>query len=144
MDEAVTVVLSENLNDLHKLIEAIEVFRGIHGLTQTDCYSVHLVCEEVFVNFINYSVTSAMTKQMTINLYIEGSLLTITIKDNGHPMNPLTAPIPDIETPLENRTTGGLGIFLVRHWADKLDYCYKDTNNILTIQKKLIVSNSER
>lgn len=144
MEEAVTVTLSDNLGDLHKLIEVIEEFREIHGLSQTECYSVHLVCEEVFVNFINYGKTQADYKVLSITLDLNGSLLTITIKDNGNPMNPLDAPIPDVSAALENRSTGGLGIFLVRHWADNLDYHYIDAMNVLTIQKRLTQPQNKR
>jgi anti-sigma regulatory factor (Ser/Thr protein kinase) len=144
MAQAITVLLKDNLNDLHNLIAAIETFRDMHALSQAVFYNIHLVCEEIFVNFINYGTTKSKNKQMSITIDLDDSLLTIISKDNGVPMNPLNAPMPNIGAELDDRTTGGLGIFLIRHWADKLDYCFKDACNILTAQKKISIIHDKR
>ena len=61
--------------------------------------------------------------------------VTLTFTDNGIPFNPLNAPEPDIKN-VEDRKEGGMGIFLVRKFSDKLQYQYSGGKNILTITKK--------
>lgn len=62
--------------------------------------------------------------------------LIITFEDNGIPYNPLKSEDPDISLPVEKRSVGGLGIFMVKHIADSMDYKYNDGKNILKIKKK--------
>ena len=55
--------------------------------------------------------------------------------DTGIPFNPLNAPEPVLEN-AEARKEGGLGIFLVRKFSDRLQYEYTKNQNILKIYKK--------
>ena len=46
---------------------------------------------------------------------------------------------PDITLPAEKRDVGGLGVFLVKKLADRIDYAYTDGQNVVTIEKDLKV-----
>ena len=59
----------------------------------------------------------------------------LTFTDNGIHFNPLNVPEPDIKN-VEDRKEGGMGIFLVRKFSDKLQYEYSGGKNILKITKK--------
>jgi anti-sigma regulatory factor (Ser/Thr protein kinase) len=49
--------------------------------------------------------------------------LTLVVEDDGRPFDPLRdAPCPDLDSPLELRREGGLGLHLVRHMADETVY----------------------
>jgi len=51
--------------------------------------------------------------------------------------NPLAARDPDRALPLEERATGGLGIYMVKKSMDGLSYEYRDGQNILRLRKNL-------
>ena len=50
--------------------------------------------------------------------------------------NPVEFEDPDITRPAEERSIGGLGIFLVKKTMNGMKYRRKDGKNILTIKKK--------
>ena len=63
----------------------------------------------------------------------------LTFKDFGEPFNPLENQKPIIKsTPLDYKEIGGLGIFFIKSFVDKVDYCYQDGANILTISKRVV------
>ena len=51
--------------------------------------------------------------------------------------NPLEKEDPDLNMPLEERTEGGFGIYMVKNIMDDVEYDYVDSQNILTIIKYL-------
>ena len=62
--------------------------------------------------------------------------LTIVFVDGGKKYNPLETPEPDINLPLEKRKIGGLGVFIVRNFMDKLLYRREGNENVLVLKKK--------
>ena len=48
--------------------------------------------------------------------------------------NPLIKEEPDINLNPEDRPIGGLGIFLVKNYANECHYDYRDGKNILTVK----------
>ncbi len=61
----------------------------------------------------------------------------ITFIDSGIPYDPLKKVDPDVTLSAEQRSVGGLGIFMVKKSMDEIFYEYKNGQNILTIKKKL-------
>ena len=53
------------------------------------------------------------------------------------PYDPLSAAAPDITLSAEERTMGGLGIFMVKKSMDEITYRYENGSNILSIRKNL-------
>ena len=48
-----------------------------------------------------------------------------------------SVPDPDVNTDLEDRQIGGLGIFLIRRVMDEVSYRYEKNKNILVMEKKI-------
>ncbi len=55
-------------------------------------------------------------------MQLDAPHLTIEFIDDGDPFDPLAAPPPDLEAPLEERDLGGLGVHIVRSLADEVRY----------------------
>jgi len=71
--------------------------------------------------------------QCSIELADEGQS-SVRIEDNGMAVNPLEqAPEPDLDADLDERDIGGMGVFLVLHSADEVNFERRDGRNILTI-----------
>ena len=98
---------------------------------------LRLISEEILVNVINYAYP-----EKTGNIYIGTELLddilSLKIIDQGIKFDPLERQDPDINLPLEDRTIGGLGIFMVKNIMDEVKYSYEDGNNILILKKKVV------
>ena len=93
---------------------------------------LRLAVEEAVGNIIDYSGAT----EMTLSADISNGLLSITITDNGKPFNPLAAPEPDLDMPIEDREPGGLGIMYMRKMSDDLSYQRTDHQNILIIKMR--------
>jgi anti-sigma regulatory factor (Ser/Thr protein kinase) len=52
------------------------------------------------------------------------------------PADPLAKEDPDITLSAEERSIGGLGIYMVKKSMDSVDYEYSDGHNIFTMEKR--------
>ena len=48
----------------------------------------------------------------------------LIFQDNGKPYNPLESKEPDITLSAEERTIGGLGVFMVQEMMDDVEYTH--------------------
>ncbi len=95
--------------------------------------SMRLVIEEVVVNIIDYSGSG----HLTLDIEKKGDLLTMVFTDQGMAFHPLKQKKPKAElTSLEAIQPGGLGIHIVEHLVDSIDYSRTNDYNRLTITKR--------
>ena len=97
---------------------------------------IDVAVEEIFVNVASYAYTPN-TGSVTIRMDLQEKprAVVITFIDSGVPYNPLAKEDPDVSLSAEERSIGGLGIFMVKKTMDKMEYEYKDKQNILTMTK---------
>jgi serine phosphatase RsbU (regulator of sigma subunit)/anti-sigma regulatory factor (Ser/Thr protein kinase) len=89
--------------------------------------------DEIYSNIVRYSGAD----EAQVRLVKELDTLKLVFRDNGKPYNPLDAKEPDISASAEDRSIGGLGIFMVRKMMDDVEYMYKDGQNVLTLTMKV-------
>ncbi len=97
---------------------------------------IELAVEEIYVNIAHYAYAPNVGDAL-ITVDIVGDTALITFEDSGVPYDPLAKADPDINASLDDRTIGGLGIFMVKKSMDDMRYSYQDGKNILTLEKKL-------
>lgn len=97
---------------------------------------IDVAVEELFVNIANYAYQPE-SGSATIQAQIEEEprSIALTFIDEGTPYNPLAKEDPDVTLSAEERSIGGLGIYIVKKSMDSVEYEYKDGKNILTIKK---------
>ncbi len=103
-------------------------------------FKIHLLIEELCANHIEHGDFSE-EDLITIRLERTDSSLIIQIEDKGSPFNPLDVPKADTDLSLDEREPGGLGIHLVRCFADDLSYRRDGSKNIVTIVKNIEIRN---
>ena len=94
---------------------------------------LELVIEEIFTNIVKFSQNFVDKIIIQYELYFEK--IIIQICDKGIPFNPLLKENVDVSLDVDSREIGGLGIFIVKEFVNKLDYKYLNNMNILTIEK---------
>ena len=92
-----------------------------------------LALDEILSNTINYGYTDDREHKIDINFSMFKDSLSAEIIDDGAEFNPLLQDAPDLDPDLENRKIGGLGIHLVKSFADSLSYSRENDKNILLI-----------
>lgn len=93
--------------------------------------------DEVFSNIVKYSGATAVS----VTCAQRKDRLQLTFSDDGAPFDPLTGTAPDLSVPLASRVQGGLGIHIIKNYADDVSYARQGEYNILTLT--MILSDTE-
>lgn len=102
--------------------------RGISGKSYT---GLMMAADEVLSNICKYS----NAKTVEIFCEFEDRRAEIVFEDDGIPYNPLEQSDPDVTLSLEERSVGGLGIYLLRKTADEVAYEYvRGKNRLKTVK----------
>ncbi len=129
---------NENLDKLNSFVhtfleQSVPDFSDTKLLMQID-----LTVEEVFVNIASYAYKGKTGSVKVLIDYKKAEKeLSLCFMDSGIPFNPLEKAEPDTSLGAEERQIGGLGIFLVKKYMDKIEYFYDGKQNILTVYKKI-------
>ena len=98
-----------------------------------------VAAEEIFVNIAHYAYAPERgTAVVRVEVAEEPLTVTLTFIDHGTPYDPLAREDPDVTLSADERSVGGLGIFMVKKSMDDVFYSYEDGQNVLTITKNLI------
>jgi anti-sigma regulatory factor (Ser/Thr protein kinase) len=124
----------ENLNSVLEFANA--------ELDKTNCphkikQQINIVVEEVFVNIAHYAYAPA-TGFAVIRINASGNEVLFEFEDSGKPFNPLENIDPDITASAEDRSVGGLGIFMVKKMMDTVEYRHEDKRNLLKLKKIIL------
>ncbi|MDH3327660.1 MAG: ATP-binding protein [Desulfobulbaceae bacterium] len=133
--EVLTFALDNDLTELDQLHAMVDSFGLVHALDKRIIFETNLVLEEVFTNIISYAHEDKDQHQVHFSLSCNKDSVTIRIEDNGSPFNLLEAEPVDLETDLEHRSVGGLGIHLIRKLMDDVKYQRVGAKNVVTIRK---------
>jgi anti-sigma regulatory factor (Ser/Thr protein kinase) len=127
--------LTENLQELISFVDGHLEDMGASMKAQMQ---IDIAVEELFVNIAHYAYAPDVGEAViSVTKDKEKNQISITFADSGKPYNPLEKPDPDVTLSAEERSIGGLGIFMVKKSMDDMRYEYKDGQNILTITKRL-------
>ncbi len=140
-----TLLFDRNELEIEALRENLEEVLAFLGerLDAADCtpkarMQLELAVEEIFVNIASYAYNPE-TGKATVRVEVSGDPLhvTITFIDRGVPYDPLAKADPDLSASAQERTVGGLGIFLTKKLMDDVVYEYRGGRNVLTLKKNL-------
>ena len=133
MKELDIQALTENLDTVTDFVNS--------QLEASDCpmkilMQIDLAVEEIFVNIAHYAYENGpgpVVVRVTVD--DEAKFVDITFIDKGIPYDPLAKEDPDVSLSAQDRSIGGLGIFMVKKSMDDVIYEYRDGHNILTLKK---------
>ncbi|MCQ2449436.1 MAG: SpoIIE family protein phosphatase [Clostridia bacterium] len=121
---AVTAFVEEELNKLDCPMKTVVQFS--------------VAIDEIYSNIVRYGYADG-TGPVTVEVIEreEPHAIHLRFTDHGIPYNPLIKEDPDVTLSAEERSIGGLGIFMVKRTMDDIRYKYECEQNILTITKIL-------
>jgi anti-sigma regulatory factor (Ser/Thr protein kinase) len=131
------ILINNNLSEIERLSKAVAEFGEKNNLSSEVIYDVRLALEEVVSNIINYGFEDNYEHQISIEMNLQGETLTMKIKDDGKPFNPLEVKSTNLDKPFDEREIGGMGIHIVRKLMDKILYKREEGNNVLQLTKYL-------
>lgn len=132
--------VSEVKNSIHAIAdcrEEILKFGRKNKLSKECLFGLVLAVDELLMNIVLYGYKDDTEHTIFLEIKIDGENICVQIVDDGIPFNPQSAPVPDINTPVETRTPGGLGIFLAKNYVNSIDYLFSEGKNRLKFRKSL-------
>lgn len=129
--------IKNDLKELKHVEQFVADFAAMHQYPGKLTYQINLALEELITNVISYGYDDADTHSIALSLEQQAGELRAEMQDDGRPFNPLTAPAPELDVPLEERTVGGLGIHLVKNLFDSLSYERTQDRNCTILKKDI-------
>ena len=137
MAEAETVSIRNDLHDIAKVIERLQAFCTRNSVDDQAADGLDLALDEVLTNLISYGFRDGARHTVDVAFAIFEEHLTIEVRDDGIPFNPLDIPPPALEGGIDERRVGGLGMHFVRSVADDITYRRQSGWNILRLSRAM-------
>ena len=126
-DLAQLVVIREFVAETSRSLDADE--QAIRDL--------QLAVDEVCSNSIRHGY-GGQEGQIEVSVDRVGQSIRVVVRDWGRAFDPEQIPVPDLGVPLEERSLGGLGLFLVQQVMDDVRFEFNDNKgNSVTMFRRL-------
>ena len=134
-----SVRVANELKELATIAERVDEFCGQNEIPATIAYQVNLSLDELLTNTISYGYADDARHEIRVDLRVREGQLEIRIEDDARQFD-LTDSDPtraDTSSSLEERTPGGLGIFLVHQMMDSVSYRRENNRNTVLLRKSI-------
>ena len=131
------LILHNDIRQIPQLAGFIETVAQDARLDKSLAMSLNLALEEAVTNVIMYAYPQGSDGLVDIEAVIRKDSIDFMVIDSGKPFDPTSVPDANIESALEDRPIGGLGIFLVRNIMDTVKYERKEGKNLLSMTKRI-------
>ncbi len=131
------LILPNDVQEVPKLAAFVDEVCEAAGMDMSTTMQMNLAIEEAVVNVMEYAYPAGTKGEVRIEAQTNDTYVEFVITDDGKPFNPTEKGDVDTTLPAEERSIGGLGIMLVKHYMDDTIYKYVDGQNVLTLRKNL-------
>jgi anti-sigma regulatory factor (Ser/Thr protein kinase) len=127
------LLLRNDFDELTKLSEWVNEISSKLKISSRGVFRLELILSEAVTNIIENAYEDDAEHRITLTLKHCGHTFKIQIRDDGLPFDPLKKPEVVFPNSLEEAEIGGLGIHLIRKYADECHYQRDEDQNILTV-----------
>ena len=137
MDDAtLEVSIVNDLRELARIAAKIDEFCTARDLGPQIGYAVNLSVDEILTNTISYGYDDEEPHKIEIVVSMEADTIVVVIVDDSTAFDLSQTPDADVESSVEERALGGLGLFLVHQMMDGVEYRRMGGCNVVTLTKK--------
>jgi serine/threonine-protein kinase RsbW len=133
MNPVLTLALPAELTSLPEFLRAVMGAAEASGVPSKTLFEIELVVEEAVVNIISYAYEGGKGDIQVVCRGGGGTPFLVEITDRGRDFDMTRIAAPDISSAIEDRQTGGLGIYFIKKLADRVAYRRENGKNILVI-----------
>ena len=135
MTSKLSVRVNATLDQLEVLQAKVAEFGTAEDWPPALAYQVQLVIEELCVNIVSYGGDG--THSIDLSIGSTPTELAIDIVDDGRAFDPFSeAPPPDLQSEVQDRPIGGLGVHLVKTMMDEAHYKRESDRNHVSLVKR--------
>ncbi|MBC7809652.1 MAG: anti-sigma factor antagonist [Burkholderiales bacterium] len=145
MAESTRLTIPAVMGEIKQACEFVMRAARHAGLDEHAAYECELAIDEVCTNIIEHGYEfNGEAQKIDIICEQVDERFTMVILDDSPAFNPLLGPEPDPDTSLEDRKTGGWGVYFIKRLMDEISYQQEDGRNRLLMVKHLQPLNAER
>ena len=130
-----TRTLGNALGDLPPTLDWLETALQAAGVAVAVIGELRLIAEESLSNVMRHGYADSARGSIELTLEVSGGEITLIVRDDGRPFDPLAAPAADPHAPIVERA-GGWGIHLLHSLVDRADYRREGDTNVLRLVKR--------
>jgi anti-sigma regulatory factor (Ser/Thr protein kinase) len=127
-------IIGSDFADLKKLMNAATEFLEGQGVDAQVVFRINLTLEEIVTNIIKFGHTDPSPHSIEIEVKVNAEVVKAVIIDEGHEFNPVLHQMQKPSEVLTDRTTGGLGIFLIKKLLSSMNYRREGRRNIVEVK----------
>lgn len=102
--------------------QRVSAFLSDHGLAGRTLYACELVLEEILANLINHAFDDGREHFIDVQVNLRPGEVVLQFSDDGQAFDPTQQTEPILPATIDDARPGGLGLLLVRRWAQGLHY----------------------
>jgi serine/threonine-protein kinase RsbW len=125
--------LRNERSEIARMFTLVEGFCQANEIADDDMFNVRLILDEAVINVIVHGYEDAGQHEIRVALSLDSGILAVQIEDDGISYNPLDAPAPRFDLPIEQRRIGGLGVHIMKALARNVAYRREEGRNHLDI-----------
>ena len=123
--------------ELARIPEILDAFGRQQPLAPKTRLALDMALTEHLTNIITHGCRDGAQHLIRVHLTLDPPCVKATVMDDGPPFNPLEHPPVDTSLPLDQKPLGGLGIHMIRHSMETLEYRRVNHQNVLVMRKRL-------
>ena len=129
------------LENVPRAIECVTEWAQKAGFDERTLYEIQLAVDEACANVVDHAYQGADPGDIEVFCCLDDQILTVQVRDWGTGFDLTGVADPDLDAPLEERTLGGLGLFLVRQVMDDVQFrSDPELGNELMMSKRLNIA----
>ncbi len=128
--------LPNRLSVIGETADGIADFLRGNAVSERAIGHLALALDEAMTNTIAYAWPQGGTHELTLEMTVDGRTVITVVSDDGIAFDPLEVPPPDLESSLEDRPVGGLGVHFMKTLMDDVTYRREGGRNVLTMHKR--------
>ena len=134
---SINLQLKNELKEINRALQSFAAFCKRTQLTEDMQNSASIVLDDLLNNIINYAFENSEEHEIEVFFRADKQRLIIDVVDDGAEFDPFLKGEPDIESDIDERSIGGLGIHMIKSIMD--DYFYKRIKgrNHITLMKRM-------
>ncbi|MBN9021424.1 MAG: ATP-binding protein [Rhizobiales bacterium] len=137
-ERTLTLQLPNRLSVIGETADDIAAFLRGHGVSERAIGHLALALDEAMTNTIAYAWPEGGAHELTLAIEVADGLVVAVLSDDGIAFDPLEIPPPDLESSLEDRPIGGLGVHFMTTLMDEVTYRREGERNVLTLRKRAV------
>ena len=135
-ERTLTLHLPNRLAVIGETADEIADFLRANGVSERAIGHLALSLDEAMTNTIAYAWPEGGTHELTLAIEVSDDFVVAVVSDDGIAFDPLEVPPPDLESSLEDRPIGGLGVHFMTTLMDEVTYRRDGERNVLTLRKR--------